>query len=98
MKLVEYVPTPARITVSAGTKVVFTNTGKRAHSVASPDNSWDTGMLNPGQSAAVTFNRPGTYSYACAEHPPMMGQVIVTGTAIGSAPPVVVDRNAAPQR
>lgn len=98
VRLVDYAFTPLRITVPAGTKVVFTNTGKESHNVASANIGWDTGMLGSGQSAAVSFNQPGTYSYACTAHPFMMGQIIVTGTATGSAPPAVVDPNVAPQR
>ncbi len=101
VKLADYAFTPGRITVTAGTKVIFTNTGKEYHNAASADSGgWDTGLLASGQSAGVTFNRPGTYSYACAPHSFMIGQIIVTGsvtgTAIESAPPTVVDRNASP--
>jgi hypothetical protein len=39
----------------------------------------------------VTFNRPGTYNYTCTPHPFMIGQIIVTGEAVASAPPIVVD-------
>jgi plastocyanin len=93
---VDYSFTPSRITVPAGTKVVFTNTGKQFHNAASSDNGgWDTGLLGAGQSASVTFNRPGTYSYACLPHSFMIGQIIVTGAAIESAPPVVVERRVA---
>lgn len=95
--LADYTFTPNRITVPAGTKVVFTNAGKEVHNAASADNGgWDTGMLRSGQSAGVTFNRPGTYSFACAPHPSMIGQIVVTGTAIESAPPTVLDHSTAP--
>ena len=40
---------------------------------------WDTGLLAKGESASVTFNRPGTYNFICTPHPSMIGQVIVTG-------------------
>jgi hypothetical protein len=43
----------------------------------------------------VTFNQPGTYSFACTPHPSMIGQVIVTGPALASAPVAVVDSPAA---
>ena len=94
---IDYSFTPSRITVPAGTKVIFTNDGKQFHNAASSDDGgWDTGLLGTGKSAAVTFNRPGTYSYACLPHSFMIGQIIVTGPAIESAPPTVVERNAAP--
>ena len=53
-------------------------------------------MLRWGKSASVTFNRPGTYSYACLPHSFMIGQVFVTGAAIESAPPTVVEKNVTP--
>jgi alcohol dehydrogenase (cytochrome c) len=94
---IDYSFVPNRITVPAGTKVIFTNTGKQFHDAAASDEGgWDTGLLGTGKSAAVTFNRPGIYSYACLPHAFMIGQIIVTGAAIESAPPIVVERNAAP--
>lgn len=97
VKLVDYSFTPGRITVTTGTKVVFTNEGKQIHNASSADaGGWDTGMLRSGQSASVTFNRPGTYSYACLPHSFMIGQIVVTGTAIDSAPPTVVERSDSP--
>lgn len=97
VRLVDYAFTPGRITVPAGTTVVFTNAGTELHNAASADNGgWDTELLASDQSAGVTFNRPGTYAYSCAPHSFMIGQIIVTGAAIESAPPTVVDRSAAP--
>jgi hypothetical protein len=91
---VDYSFSPSRITVPSGTRVIFTNTGKQFHNAASSDGGgWDTGLLGTGKSAAVTFNRPGTFSYACLPHAFMIGQIIVTGAAIESAPPTVVERN-----
>jgi copper binding plastocyanin/azurin family protein len=43
----------------------------------------------------VTFNKPGTYSFTCTPHPSMIGQIIVTGPALASAPTTVVDTAAA---
>ena len=96
IKFIDYDLTPPRITVKAGTKVTFTNDGTQSHNAASSDaGGWDTGMLAKGQSAAITFNRPGTYNYNCAPHPSMIGQIIVTGEAVMTAPPTVVERTAA---
>jgi alcohol dehydrogenase (cytochrome c) len=95
--LVDYAFSPMRITVPVGTKVTFTNNGKAIHNASSSDaGGWDTGMLGAGKSAGVTFNRPGTYSYACLPHSFMIGQIIVTGSPIESQPPVVVDNDATP--
>ena len=63
--------------------------------LSSDGGGWDTGLLARGQSVGVTFNRPGIYNVNCSPHPSMIGQIIVTGDAIASAPPVVVDRSGA---
>ena len=55
------------------------------------EGDWDTGMLTGGETATVTFNRPGTYNYTCTPHPFMIGQIVVTGEAVASAPAIVVD-------
>lgn len=95
--LVDYAFSPTRITVPVGTKVTFVNNGRQIHNASSSDaGGWDTGMLASGKSATVTFNRPGTYSYACLPHSFMIGQIIVTGSPIESAPPTVVESGGAP--
>jgi quinohemoprotein ethanol dehydrogenase len=94
IKLVDYAFAPQRITVAAGHLVTFTNSGTETHNASSSDQGgWDTGMLATGQSASVTFNRPGTYNFDCSPHPSMIGQIIVTGEAAASAPAVVVRRS-----
>ena len=47
--------------------------------------------LNGGQTASVTFNKPGTYLYICTPHPFMIGQIVVTGPDVPAATTVVVD-------
>lgn len=94
IKLVDYAFAPQRITVAAGHAVTFNNTGAETHNASSSDQGgWDTGMLATGQSASVTFNRPGTYNFNCSPHPSMIGQIIVRGEAVASAPAVVVRRS-----
>src|SRR5258706_1709811 len=87
---------PIRTTVATGTKVTFTNAGTQAHNATSSEGGgFDTGMLAKGETAGVTFNQPGTYTYVCSPHPSMIGQLIVTGPAIASMPATVVESNAA---
>ena len=95
VQFIDYAFAPARVTVKAGTKVSFTNNGGEMHNASSSDGGgWDTGLLARGQSVGITFNRPGIYNFNCSPHPSMIGQIIVTGDAIASAPPVVVERKA----
>jgi plastocyanin len=72
---------PKRTRVKAGTAITFTNAGDTPHTATAFDNgkigSWDTGVLNSGESKTVTFDKPGNYYYICAPHPWMYGQVIV---------------------
>jgi plastocyanin/glucose dehydrogenase len=92
VNIADYTYGPLRISVTTGSKVTFTNVGAQPHNAASADaGGWDTGMLAKGEKATVTFNRPGTYTYICTPHPSMIGQIIVTGEAIGSAPATVVE-------
>jgi plastocyanin len=69
---------PARITIDAGTTVVWTNYDAAAHTVTANDKSFDSGTMQPeGGTWQYTFNRPGTYNYFCAPHPFMRGVVVV---------------------
>jgi plastocyanin len=98
IKIDDYTYAPIRTTVSTGTKVKFTNNGVTPHNATSSDGGgWDTGLLTKGESATVTFNRPGTYTYICTPHPSMIGQIIVTGQAVADAPATVVEGPAAPR-
>ena len=75
--------TPSSLTVSAGTKVVWTwtNTGAIPHSVqslGSPSFTSSSTMTGNGSTYSFIFNTPGTYQYDCAVHgSAMSGTVIV---------------------
>src|SRR5579883_181407 len=73
----EYAFSPVRTKVKVGTKVTWSNHGKMPHDATSVDGSWSTGEIAPGQSASVTFDKPGTYTYRCKDHPWSYGQLIV---------------------
>jgi quinohemoprotein ethanol dehydrogenase len=70
--------TPNRIQIKAGDTITFVNKGPTQHTATSTDGSgWDTGLLDSGESAAFTFDQPGTYYYTCTPHPFMVGQILV---------------------
>jgi plastocyanin len=69
--------TPARIEVSAGTTVVWTNQDQLIHTVTANDKRFDSGLLEPGKTYRRTFDRPGEYPYYCLPHPFMKGVVVV---------------------
>lgn len=78
---------PNNLTVRAGETVTFVNSDFVLHTATSiasqddptPDGVFDTGLLNNGESAEVTFDEAGTYDYFCSIHPQMRGTITVTG-------------------
>lgn len=68
---------PANITITPGDKVTFTNSDGAPHTATADNGSFDTGRLNRGQSASLTFSTAGTYTYFCAIHPNMKGTITV---------------------
>jgi plastocyanin len=68
---------PALVTVPAGTKVTWVNKGSKAHTVVSNDKLFDSGLVKIGGEFSHTFAAPGTYSYHCAPHAKMIGQIVV---------------------
>jgi plastocyanin len=69
--------TPASITIHVGDTVTWTNHGPSAHTATANDGSFNTGVLQKGQSGSHTFNTAGTFSYICSIHPFMHGTVVV---------------------
>lgn len=68
---------PAVLTITPGDTVVFTNEDGAPHTATSTSGAFDTGRLNRGQQAALSFGEAGTYDYFCEVHPRMTGQIIV---------------------
>lgn len=73
----EYAFKPMRVKVKAGMKITWTNNGKLPHDATALDGSWSTGEIGPGGMGTVMFDRPGTYTYTCKDHPWSYGQVVV---------------------
>ena len=66
-----------------GETLVWTNMDAVPHTVtlgsrgvAEP--GFDSGLMGPGQSFALKFDQPGTYSFTCTLHPAMNGEIVVT--------------------
>lgn len=64
--------------IAAGTTVTWTNNDSAPHTATADDGSFDTGSIESGASASVTFDTPGTYTYICSFHPNMTGTIVVT--------------------
>jgi plastocyanin len=69
---------PAVIRVPVGAKVTWENDDADAHTVTTDDKSIDSGVVEQGVSADLTFSAAGEYPYYCTIHPGMRGKVIVT--------------------
>ena len=70
---------PGTITIQPGESVTWVNNDDKPHTATG--GGWDTGTLEPGQSATVEFAEPGTFNYSCQIHPVMTGSVVVAGAA-----------------
>lgn len=70
---------PARIVVTPGTKVTFTNHDQTAHTATTLKRGFDTGTIGPGKTVTVSLPKPGTYPYMCQFHAFMRGTMTVRG-------------------
>jgi len=77
--IVDFQYIPANITISIGTKVIWTNNGPSPHTVTSDTNIFNSENMGVGAKWNYTFNQSGSFPYHCAIHPSMLGIVIVTG-------------------
>lgn len=65
--------------VSVGDTVTWTNGDTVVHTVTATDESFDSGLLQPGESWSHTFDEPGDVEYFCTPHPWMRARVVVSG-------------------
>ena len=72
----------ASLRTRSGRTVEWTNLDGMPHTVTlgagDSRDGVDSGLIAPGQSFGVQFDRPGEYLYACTLHPSMQGTVTVT--------------------
>jgi plastocyanin len=68
---------PAVLTIKAGTKVTWINRDDVPHTATENDKRFNSGTMDTGGEFSFVFDSPGTYSYFCALHPRMTGQIIV---------------------
>ncbi|CAN5496123.1 hypothetical protein BH23CHL2_BH23CHL2_06400 [soil metagenome] len=83
---------PAEATIEAGQAIRFVNVGQIAHTATADDGSFDTGLLQGGESAVIVFDEPGSFAgsgagYYCQPHPWMRAQITVLGEGSGEAIP-----------
>jgi plastocyanin len=66
---------PASRSVPIGTRVVWRNGGANPHTVTTtsdPGESFDSGVMNAGDTFATVLSSEGTYSFICQIHPSEM--------------------------
>jgi plastocyanin len=68
---------PARVVVSRGTRVIWTNRDSDPHTISGKRAHWSSQALDTGQSFAAVTRRAGTFTYICTIHPFMHGTVVV---------------------
>jgi amicyanin len=69
---------PATVTVTTGSTVVWTNDDSIQHDITFDGGSIVSSVLNHNDTFSHTFTKAGTYHYICSIHPFMHGTVIVT--------------------
>ena len=79
---------PGVLTIEVGQTVTFINDDDDEHTATG--SSFDTGELNPGDTATVTFNTAGSFRFVCRFHSDMQAEIVVQDPAGGtpSATPV----------
>lgn len=70
--------TPANITIKAGDSIAWENQDGTRHSATDLNGAFDTGLLNRGQSATLTFGGAGQFTYRCTPHSQMRGTITIT--------------------
>jgi plastocyanin len=70
---------PTEITIKKGDTVTWINKDSVGHTVIGA--TFQSSLLDTGQSFKQTFNEVGTFEYHCSVHPSMVGKVIVTSSA-----------------
>jgi plastocyanin len=69
---------PAMLTVTAGSKVTWTNRDEEPHLVVSAGAQFAASpALDTDDSYATVLSKPGTYTYFCSIHPHMVGTIVV---------------------
>jgi len=75
VRIAGFVFKPGKTTVTAGTKVAFTNSDSAPHTATGK--GFDTGTITKGKTKSVTFSKRGTFAYHCSIHRTMKGTIVV---------------------
>jgi plastocyanin len=84
VEMLDNVFAPRIIRIPVGGEVRWTNDGLSRHDVVADDRAFDSGLLDPGESFELTFDRAGAFPYFCSLHGAAgvgMAGVVVVGDA-----------------
>src|SRR5271165_2855186 len=59
---------PKELHIKVGETVTWVNNGQTSHTVTADDNSFDSGLFDPGAQYSHKFTKPGRYPYYCTLH------------------------------
>ena len=59
---------PTELHIKVGQTVTWVNNGQTSHTVTADDNSYDSGLFDPGAQYWHKFTKPGRYLYYCTLH------------------------------
>lgn len=79
VEIVDFAYEPVDVTVNVGGTIEWTNSDSAPHTATAEDDSFDTGSLDKGDAAKITFDEAGTFKYICTFHPFMNATVEVVG-------------------
>ncbi|MGA2928737.1 MAG: cupredoxin domain-containing protein [Solirubrobacteraceae bacterium] len=79
VKIMNFAFMPARVEVSSGTRVVWTNEDSDPHTVTTDEPGFSSQALDTGQAYMRVMGKAGTFAYHCTIHPFMHGTVVVEG-------------------
>jgi plastocyanin len=84
VKIHNFAFNPQRLTVKAGTTVVWENADDIPHTVVSTTKAFRSEALDTGDKFSFTFTSPGSYEYFCSLHPHMTGAIVVEASPSGN--------------
>ena len=77
VEITKFAFAPKEITITPGTKIVWTNHDETPHTVTSSDKSFASKGLDTDDKFEHTFSSEGDFAYSCTLHPFMTGTVHV---------------------
>lgn len=77
VEILKFAFAPKEISVTPGTKIVWTNHDETPHTIIAADNSFKSKAMDTDDRFEYTFTSEGDFSYFCTLHPFMTGVVHV---------------------